>query len=254
MNTTIRRRLVGRGRRQQRSPSPVAAAVDGHAASAATTQRRTAASPGARLPKATSPALLWTGRVEGHRVRAALLLRPRRLRRRPRGAARSATACATSRPSRPRAAGFPSPSAGARRSRSPSTRPRRSRGARPSYAGWRTFRQLRSVGSFEGYTDYGLGVRARLPMRAFVLTDTDGGRRLVVDVAHQLVIERAVRPALHRKSRPVPERTNCSFDACRPAAQEPEPAFVKPAFSASSADLNQNSAIVWSYHWPSGSW
>ena len=37
-------------------------------------------------------------------------------------------------------------------------------------------------------------------------------------------------------------------------AQEPEPALVKPAFSASSAVLNQTSATVWSYHWPSGSW
>src|SRR5689334_23487842 len=33
-----------------------------------------------------------------------------------------------------------------------------------------------------------------------------------------------------------------------------EPAFSKPAASASAADLNQNSAWVWSYHWPSGSW
>ena len=56
--------------------------------------------------------------------------------------------------------------------------------ARPNYPGWRTFRQLEWVGSFEGYTDYGLGVRARLPMRTFVLNDTDGRRRLVVDVAH----------------------------------------------------------------------
>lgn len=51
--------------------------------------------------------------------------------------------------------------------------------------GWRSFRQLKSLGSFEGYTDYGLGVRARLPMRVFVLTDTGGGRRLVIDVAHR---------------------------------------------------------------------
>jgi hypothetical protein len=54
-----------------------------------------------------------------------------------------------------------------------------------TFSGWRTFRQLKNIGSFEGYTDYGLGVRARLPMRAFVLADADGGRRLVVDVAHQ---------------------------------------------------------------------
>lgn len=54
-----------------------------------------------------------------------------------------------------------------------------------TFSGWRTFRQLKNIGSYEGYTDYGLGVRARLPMRAFVLNDADGGRRLVVDVAHQ---------------------------------------------------------------------
>lgn len=54
-----------------------------------------------------------------------------------------------------------------------------------SFPGWTTFRQLKGVGSFEGYTDYGLGVRARLPMRVLVLTDADGSRRLVVDVAHR---------------------------------------------------------------------
>ncbi|WP_256794738.1 hypothetical protein [Terrabacter sp. Ter38] len=54
-----------------------------------------------------------------------------------------------------------------------------------TFSGWNTFRQLKGIGSFEGYTDYGLGVQARLPMRAFVLADADGGRRLVVDVAHR---------------------------------------------------------------------
>lgn len=53
-----------------------------------------------------------------------------------------------------------------------------------TYSGWQTFRQLRWVTSFEGYTDFGLGVRARLPMRAFVLAGPDGGQRLVIDVAH----------------------------------------------------------------------
>ncbi|MDN5796688.1 MAG: hypothetical protein L0H79_13165 [Intrasporangium sp.] len=54
-----------------------------------------------------------------------------------------------------------------------------------NYSGWQTFRQLKWVASFEGYTDFGLGVRARLPMRAFVLSGPDGGQRLVVDVAHR---------------------------------------------------------------------
>lgn len=51
-------------------------------------------------------------------------------------------------------------------------------------AGYRTFRQVSWAGSFEGQTTIGLGVRARLPMRAFVLNNSDGGHRLVVDVAH----------------------------------------------------------------------
>ena len=54
-----------------------------------------------------------------------------------------------------------------------------------TYNGWRTFRQLKWVASFEGYTDYGLGVRARLPMRVFTLPNADGSTRLVVDVAHR---------------------------------------------------------------------
>lgn len=53
-----------------------------------------------------------------------------------------------------------------------------------NYTGWQTFRQLKYVASFEGFTDFGLGVRARLPMRVFTLTNTDGGQRLVVDVAN----------------------------------------------------------------------
>jgi len=54
-----------------------------------------------------------------------------------------------------------------------------------TFTGWRTFRQLTWVGSFEGYTDVGLGVRARLPMRTFVLDNADGSKRLVIDVAHR---------------------------------------------------------------------
>lgn len=51
--------------------------------------------------------------------------------------------------------------------------------------GYRTFRQVAWAGSFEGQTTVGLGVRARLPFRAFLL----GGpgyweQRLIVDVAH----------------------------------------------------------------------
>ncbi|MEU9733949.1 hypothetical protein [Streptomyces sp. NPDC048002] len=46
-------------------------------------------------------------------------------------------------------------------------------------AGYRTFRDTRFGGSFEGETLVGLGVRARLPFRVQVLTD-----RIVLDVAH----------------------------------------------------------------------
>lgn len=52
-------------------------------------------------------------------------------------------------------------------------------------SGYRTFRQVRWAGSFEGQTTVGLGVRARLPFRVFVLNGPGSGSRLVVDVAHR---------------------------------------------------------------------
>lgn len=52
-------------------------------------------------------------------------------------------------------------------------------------AGYRTLRQVAWAGTFEGQTTIGLGVRARLPMRAFVLSNSGGGHRVVVDVAHR---------------------------------------------------------------------
>ncbi|MET7442677.1 AMIN-like domain-containing (lipo)protein [Streptomyces sp. NPDC004082] len=45
--------------------------------------------------------------------------------------------------------------------------------------GYKTFRDTRFAGSFEGDTQIGLGVRARLPFRVTQLAD-----RIVVDVAH----------------------------------------------------------------------
>jgi hypothetical protein len=51
-------------------------------------------------------------------------------------------------------------------------------------AGYQTFRQVASAGSFEGYSSFGLGVRARLPFRVFTLDGPGGGSRMVVDVAH----------------------------------------------------------------------
>lgn len=50
--------------------------------------------------------------------------------------------------------------------------------------GFSTFRQIASGGSFEGYTTIGLGVRARLPMRVFILDGPGSGSRVVIDVAH----------------------------------------------------------------------
>ncbi|SDF40299.1 hypothetical protein SAMN05216553_101461 [Lentzea fradiae] len=46
--------------------------------------------------------------------------------------------------------------------------------------GYQTFRQVAWAGSWEGTTDLGLGVRARLPFRVLTLPD-----RIVVDVAHR---------------------------------------------------------------------
>ena len=51
-------------------------------------------------------------------------------------------------------------------------------------AGFSTFRQIASGGSFEGHTTIGLGVRARLPMRAFIVDGPGTGSRVVIDVAH----------------------------------------------------------------------
>lgn len=52
-------------------------------------------------------------------------------------------------------------------------------------SGFSTFRQIKLVGpSFEGVTQIGLGVRARLPFRVFNLDGPAPGSRLVIDVAH----------------------------------------------------------------------
>lgn len=51
--------------------------------------------------------------------------------------------------------------------------------------GFRTFRQVGYGGSFEGCTSVGLGVRARLPFRAFGLTGPGDRSRIVIDVAHR---------------------------------------------------------------------
>jgi hypothetical protein len=52
-------------------------------------------------------------------------------------------------------------------------------------AGFDTFRQVAFTGGFEGQSTFGLGVRARLPFRTFILDGPGDGSRLVVDVAHR---------------------------------------------------------------------
>lgn len=51
--------------------------------------------------------------------------------------------------------------------------------------GMRTFKQVAYLGSFEGQDSFGLGVRAHLPFRSFVLNGPGTGSRLVIDVAHR---------------------------------------------------------------------
>jgi hypothetical protein len=52
-------------------------------------------------------------------------------------------------------------------------------------AGFSTFRQIAWGGTYEGYTTIGLGVRARLPMRVFILDGPGTGSRVVIDVARR---------------------------------------------------------------------
>jgi hypothetical protein len=54
-----------------------------------------------------------------------------------------------------------------------------------SVVGFDTFRQVAFTGGFEGQSTFGLGVRARLPFRTFILDGPRDGSRLVVDVAHR---------------------------------------------------------------------
>jgi hypothetical protein len=65
-----------------------------------------------------------------------------------------------------------------------STYPRAGRRHLVNVRGFSTFRQAAWAGSQEGVTAVGLGVRARLPFRVFVLAGPGAGSRIVVDVAH----------------------------------------------------------------------
>ena len=175
---TISRRLAG---------AALAAALAAPAAVAATNTAASAAPycgiTWGSTAKATSPALLWTGKVTGVRAgqhtcfdRLVFDVNPGR------GTlgynVRYVSAVTSP------GSGMPVAVSGGAKIQITVNAPSTLGMSTRNFYGWRTFRQLKNVGSFEGYTDYGLGVRARLPMRAFVLSDADGGRRLVVDVAH----------------------------------------------------------------------
>jgi hypothetical protein len=51
--------------------------------------------------------------------------------------------------------------------------------------GYRTLTDVVYGGTFEGYTTFGIGVRARLPFRVLTLPGTGTSSRIVIDVAHQ---------------------------------------------------------------------
>ncbi len=51
-------------------------------------------------------------------------------------------------------------------------------------SGWYNFKQIAYGASFEGQTQFFIGLRGRLPMQAFILNNTDGGQRLVIDVVN----------------------------------------------------------------------
>jgi hypothetical protein len=52
-------------------------------------------------------------------------------------------------------------------------------------AGFTTLRDVVFGGSFEGYTTFGVGVRARLPFRVFTLHGVGSDRMIVLDIAHR---------------------------------------------------------------------
>lgn len=92
--------------------------------------------------------------------------------------------------------GLPVPLAGGARMQVDVTVPAYDSSGRPTYSptersavvdvrGYDTLRQVAIAGSFEGQTTFGVGVRARLPMRVFVLDGPGRGSRLVIDVAHR---------------------------------------------------------------------
>jgi hypothetical protein len=179
MNTTIRRRLAAGAAAAALAVSVAAASSSGSASAASYCGITWGSS-----AKATGPGLLWTGRVEAARS-ARHPCYDRVVFDLGRGAGtvgyRVRYVSAVTSPG----SGLPVAVSGGAKIQVTVNAPSTLGRSTTTYADWATFRQLKAVGSYEGYTDYGLGVRARLPMRVLVLTDSDGGRRLVVDVAHR---------------------------------------------------------------------
>ncbi|HVF13892.1 MAG TPA: hypothetical protein VM942_04790 [Acidimicrobiales bacterium] len=58
-------------------------------------------------------------------------------------------------------------------------------GDRLNVTGYRTLRDVKFGGCFEGYTTFGVGVRARLPFRVFTLAGPGTHSRIVLDIAHK---------------------------------------------------------------------
>lgn len=136
------------------------------------------------LAKATSPSNLWTGKVTGtrwgqHRCYDRLVFDIAK------GAGKLGYNVRYVSTVTGPGSGMPVPVSGGAKIQVTVNAPSTLGLSTKTFSGWQTFRQLKNIGSFEGYTDYGLGVRARLPMRVFVLANADGSKRLVVDVAHR---------------------------------------------------------------------
>ncbi|MDT4986547.1 MAG: hypothetical protein QOI74_641 [Micromonosporaceae bacterium] len=66
----------------------------------------------------------------------------------------------------------------------PASLPNRTGDHLAGVAGYRTLRDVVFGGSFEGYTTFAVGVRARLPFQLFVLSGPGTHSRIVLDVAH----------------------------------------------------------------------
>jgi hypothetical protein len=66
-----------------------------------------------------------------------------------------------------------------------STFPHRTGDHVANVTGYRTLRDVVFGGSFEGYTTFAVGTRARLPYRVFVLSGPGTHSRIVIDVAHR---------------------------------------------------------------------